>query len=184
MGRRGESIFQRKDGRWEARISIGKGADGKTKYRSVYGHTYSEAKQKQRTAAQNRYIPRASGLFSDIVAQWIMSKQGVVKEQSIAKYLQGEALEKALEENDGKITFEMSEGLYQNVRIICDDCADYGDEENIIYDKVFRNVSVSSSAFMIFWANKPLRWGVIGGVSAVVLAALLVLLLKKRKKKD
>ena len=88
MGRRGESIFQRKDGRWEARISIGKGADGKTKYRSVYGHTYSEAKQKQRTAAQNRYIPRASGLFSDIVAQWIMSKQGVVKEQSIAKYRQ------------------------------------------------------------------------------------------------
>lgn len=44
MGRRGESIFRRKDGRWEARYPLGKDVTtGKTKYRSVYGDTYSEA---------------------------------------------------------------------------------------------------------------------------------------------
>ena len=136
----------------------------------------------QTTKQQVTLIPTDDGGALKSLCVLLVDDDGETLEELVN--LQGEALEKALEENDGKITFEMSEGLYQNVRIICDDCADYGDEENIIYDKVFRNVSVSSSAFMIFWANKPLRWGVIGGVSAVVLAALLVLLLKKRKKKD
>ena len=96
--------------------------------------------------------------------------------------LQGEDFENALAENDGKITFELEEGLYQNVRIICDDYADFGSEENVIYDETFTNVSVSSSAFMIFWANKPLRWGVIGGTGGIGIGAALLALLKKRKK--
>ena len=96
--------------------------------------------------------------------------------------LQGEDFENALAENDGKITFELEEGLYQNIRIICDDYADYGSEENVIYDETFTNVSVSSSAFMIFWANKPLRWGVIGGTGGIGIGAALLALLKKRKK--
>ena len=96
--------------------------------------------------------------------------------------LQGEDFENALVENDGKITFELEEGLYQNVRIICDDYADYGSGENIIYDETFTNVSVSSSAFMIFWTNKPLRWGVIGGTGGIGIVAALLALLKKRKK--
>lgn len=51
MGRRGESIFRRKDGRWEAQYPLGKdAANGKTKYRSVYGDTYSEAKEKRTQA--------------------------------------------------------------------------------------------------------------------------------------
>lgn len=96
--------------------------------------------------------------------------------------LQGEDFENALAENDCKITFELEEGLYQNVRIICDDYADYGSEENVIYDETFTNVSVSSSAFMIFWANKPLRWSVIGGTGGIGIGAALLALLKKRKK--
>lgn len=96
--------------------------------------------------------------------------------------LQGDALEKSLTENDGKITFELEEGLYQNVRIICDDYADCDGDENVLYDETFTNVSVSSSAFMIFWANKPLRWGVIGGIGAICIGAVLLMLLKKRKK--
>lgn len=96
--------------------------------------------------------------------------------------LEGEALENALTENDGKITLELDEGLYQNVRIICDDAADYGEEENVIYDEYFNNVSVSSSAIKIFWANKPLRWGVIGGAGGLGAAAVAAAILKKRKK--
>ena len=96
--------------------------------------------------------------------------------------LSGEALEKELESGNGTVTFEIGEGLYQNVRIICDDCADYGDEENIIFDETFQNVSVASSTFLIFWANKPLRWGTIGGIVAVAAAIGLLIALKKRKK--
>lgn len=42
MSRRGENIRKRKDGRWEGRYKCGLNKDSKTKYISVYGHTYSE----------------------------------------------------------------------------------------------------------------------------------------------
>ena len=44
MAKRGENIRKRKDGRWEGRYLQER--NGKKKYRSVYGHTYSEVKQK------------------------------------------------------------------------------------------------------------------------------------------
>lgn len=44
MARRGENIYKRKDGRWEARLLIEKG-----KYRYFYGKTYKEAKLKMRS---------------------------------------------------------------------------------------------------------------------------------------
>lgn len=98
--------------------------------------------------------------------------------------LQGEALEKALEAGEGKITFELEEGLYQNVRIICDDLAECGVEDNILYDKTFTDVSVSSSSLMIFWANRPLRWGILGGAGGLAILLLLLLLLRRRNKKN
>ena len=49
MSRRGENIYKRKDGRWEARFVKEITIDGKKKYGSVYGHSYSEVKQKQKT---------------------------------------------------------------------------------------------------------------------------------------
>lgn len=44
MARRGDLIRKRKDGRWEGRYVAFYTEDGKAKYRSVYGHSYSEAK--------------------------------------------------------------------------------------------------------------------------------------------
>ena len=93
-------------------------------------------------------------------------------------------LEQALEAGEGKLTFTLSEGLYQNVRIVCDDWADYTGEENILYDHTFTNVSVSKNVLSLFWANKPLRWGTIGGVGGLGAVGLLLALLKKRKKKE
>lgn len=46
MGRHGENIRKRQDGRWEARYLSYDGKGGKV-YRSVYGHTYEEAKAKR-----------------------------------------------------------------------------------------------------------------------------------------
>ena len=88
-----------------------------------------------------------------------------------------------MEVNGGSISFEIPEGLYQNVRIICTDCATGETEATNSFDTTVENVSVSTSVFMIFWANKPLRWGTIGGVSAAVIALVVFIVLKKKKNK-
>lgn len=97
--------------------------------------------------------------------------------------LSGEALEEALAAGNGQLTFEVATGLYQNVQIICNDCAVDEDGNTNTYDEVFENVSVNSSGFMIFWANKPLRWGSIAGVIALA-AIIIFFIFWKRKKKD
>lgn len=43
---KGENIFKRKDGRWEARYIKGREESGKIKYGFCYGKTYREAKEK------------------------------------------------------------------------------------------------------------------------------------------
>lgn len=52
MARHGENIRKRKDGRWEARYPRIDAKKGRTIYRSVYGSTYEEAKQKRDSAIQ------------------------------------------------------------------------------------------------------------------------------------
>ena len=47
MGRHGENIHKRKDGRWEARVIQSHDFSGKAKYRYFYGKTYLEAKKKR-----------------------------------------------------------------------------------------------------------------------------------------
>ena len=44
--KKGENIFKRKDGRWEARYIKGYDLSGKIKYGFCYGKTYKEAKEK------------------------------------------------------------------------------------------------------------------------------------------
>ena len=97
--------------------------------------------------------------------------------------LTGEALEAELEANGGTISFEIAEGLYQNVQIICMDHATGETMETNTHNETISNVSVSTSVFMIFWANKPLRWGTIGGVSAAAIALAVFIILKKKKRK-
>lgn len=92
--------------------------------------------------------------------------------------LSGDELVAALEA--GSITFELGEGLYQNVQIICEDYAGnvMGTEDN----EVYTNVSISTSAFMIFWANKTARWLTIGGIALFIAALVTFIVLKKKRK--
>ena len=46
MGRHGENIRKRKDGRWEGRYKVFSETKGRHYYRSVYGHAYDEVKEK------------------------------------------------------------------------------------------------------------------------------------------
>ena len=74
MPRKGEHIHKRKDGRWEGRYRNGTDINGKVKYSSVYGKTYSEVKKKlfacvEIKTASNYHVGK-SLLFRDAVLLW------------------------------------------------------------------------------------------------------------------
>ena len=50
MSRKGENIYKRKDGRWEARYIISHDENGHAKYKSVYARSYTEVKKKRQDA--------------------------------------------------------------------------------------------------------------------------------------
>lgn len=47
------TTYQRKDGRWECRISLGKDENGKRKFRSFYGKTREEEEYRMMISQQN-----------------------------------------------------------------------------------------------------------------------------------
>lgn len=47
MARKGENIYKRKDGRWEARYEKGRNSKGQIIYGSLYGKSYREVKEKK-----------------------------------------------------------------------------------------------------------------------------------------
>lgn len=140
-----------------------------------------ESKGRYQTEIQTvTIIPTDDGGALNTLKVVLVDENGEVISELIN--LHGEELENALLENDGRITFEINEGLYQNVRIICTDCSVNEAGENGIYDEVFNEVSVSPQAILIFWAYKPLRYGTIGGVIGV--AALVIILIARKKNKS
>lgn len=92
MGRHGENIRKRADGRWEARYIQHYNADGKAVYRYIYGKTYQEAKQKRKSAmAETVTAPKDSGLslkvsFRQLAEEWLLSKKVHVKQSTYANY--------------------------------------------------------------------------------------------------
>jgi len=63
MPRRGENIRKRKDGRWEARPIVGRTPEGKAIYKSVYGGSYTEVKEKRKNS-QSAEPKKAEVIFS------------------------------------------------------------------------------------------------------------------------
>lgn len=70
--RRGENIYKRKDGRWEGRFICGKNPDGKSVYRSVYGHSYYEVKTKIKDISPYA-ATKKHGLLSEMADSWLSS---------------------------------------------------------------------------------------------------------------
>lgn len=89
--RRGENIYKRKDKRWEGRYPVGKKPNGKTKYRSVYGKTLQEVRQKlYPLKAKYQMIQQTQGTacltFQEWGFQWLRSVQDEVKASTFANY--------------------------------------------------------------------------------------------------
>lgn len=88
MPRRGENIYKRKDGRWEARYVKEISPDGKKKYGSVYANSYREVKAKQQHLS-SLPPPRQSQSalsVSDLMQFWLEHTRVQVKHSTYLKY--------------------------------------------------------------------------------------------------
>ena len=88
MSKRGLNIYRRKDGRYEGRYADGYGENGKTKYRSIYGKTYTEVKEKLLQIKARIITPNVeSGLsVKELFAEWLSAKLTQTKPSTYANY--------------------------------------------------------------------------------------------------
>lgn len=93
MARRGENIYKRRDGRWEARYIRTRTLDGKAVYGYIYRHSYLEAKQAQAEAKANsmadKMEPHSLSHPKNLEAYlsaWLPLIQGSVKKSTFANY--------------------------------------------------------------------------------------------------
>ena len=89
MPRRGECIYKRKDGRWEARYVKGVGPDGRKRYGSVYADSYRKVKAKQRNCLLAQPPPPRGTpaiTVADLMDDWLGSVRGRVKLSTYRKY--------------------------------------------------------------------------------------------------
>ncbi len=90
--RKGENIFKRKDGRWEARYIKGYDLSGKAKYGFCYGKTYKEAKEKvtkYKAALISGNPVFSSGSrrrFAFYCDEWLRQRKSRIKESTYIKY--------------------------------------------------------------------------------------------------
>lgn len=91
MSRRGEAIYHRKDGLWEARYVKGLDATGKKKYASVYAHSYREAKERrQDIVSKITLLPQSISsrriCLNELILEWLFLNQGRIKPSTYQKY--------------------------------------------------------------------------------------------------
>jgi len=90
MPRRGENIFKRKDGRWEARY-IHHYENGKAKYRYLYASTYAEVKLKRVKEMSIDYDRgshriKHSVTMEELSKAWLCDIRIAVKESTYTRY--------------------------------------------------------------------------------------------------
>lgn len=92
MSRKGENIYKRKDGRWEARYIKAYTIDGKAKYGYCYAASYREVKEKVALAKAallsdqppvNENVKKRFSVYCD---EWLTLNRLKVKESTYVKY--------------------------------------------------------------------------------------------------
>lgn len=91
MARHSENIRKRKDGRWEARVICGHQANGRTKYKYLYGQTYDEVRRRKyemtaRNLLSQTTIDNKKRTMAELLEEWLNTIQNHVKESTMAKY--------------------------------------------------------------------------------------------------
>lgn len=95
MPRKGENIYKRKDGRWEARYIKSRTESGKAIYGYVYARSYREVKQKllfsiqttqvEKKQSANPVNPQNKIIFGDLADSWMKTIKPQVKESTYMK---------------------------------------------------------------------------------------------------
>ena len=82
------TIYQRKDGRWESRISVGKDENGRRKFHSFYGKTREEAEYKMMIFQQNTEQEYAITELTvkELSTEWLRVMSARLKESTEANY--------------------------------------------------------------------------------------------------
>lgn len=92
MSRRGENIWKRKDGRWEARYIKGRDPKGKALYASVYAKTYAEVKKKREAVLQELKAHPFSSLpaksLGVIIQEYLEEHKFEIKPSTYARYVE------------------------------------------------------------------------------------------------
>ncbi|MDE6019522.1 MAG: site-specific integrase [Ruminococcus sp.] len=87
MARHGENIRKRKDGRWEGRYIESYSNNGKAYYRSIYGTTYTEVREK---LTSNKNLELQSVIcktdIETLCQEWLVFKKDSVKLSTYTKY--------------------------------------------------------------------------------------------------
>ena len=91
MPKHGESIWKRKDGRWEARYIKGRKENGKADYGYLYAKTYKEVKEKRETLMLKRaedtgQTVSKTDCFGGILTSFMRQQKHQVKESTYAHY--------------------------------------------------------------------------------------------------
>lgn len=82
------TTYQRKDGRWECRVSLGSD-NGRKKYRSFYGKTKDEAEYKMAVAFQNNICDDKTVTeitVKELAIEWLCVVKSRIKESTAANY--------------------------------------------------------------------------------------------------
>lgn len=93
MSRRGENIYKRNDGRWEARYIKDRGENGRAVYGYIYRHSYLEVKRAQAEARANCSKPKPDvkrrmqpATLEEYLSLWLQSIRYSVKRSTYANY--------------------------------------------------------------------------------------------------
>lgn len=91
MSKKGERIYHRKDGLWEARYIKEIDPFGKKKYGSVYGHTVKEAKEKRQEKEDNirlfkRPIVTRNMTISELAEEYLYISKSRIKVSTMQRY--------------------------------------------------------------------------------------------------
>lgn len=83
------NVYKRKDGRYEGRVYLGKGSDGKRKYKSYYGTSAEQVQEKYRSNCGNtavKPIILTNMTVKDLSLEWLDIISSHIKESTAANY--------------------------------------------------------------------------------------------------
>ena len=108
---------------------------------------------------------------------------GISNSGKVLVNMDGEELSKYLEENDGIVTFNIPEVVGEKLYIKCSDYSSDEDGNCNVYEKQYRNITISQNRFILFYKNKPLFYGSIVVLVCLVFTGVYLAAVRIRKSK-